>query len=423
MKPQGLYFLLITVFFSVNAHGQTYKGFNLTENGEYSFKANPSGTEKSKAQIAVDRAVALGANHLIINVRAKMVGPTSSEIVPVTGAGKTISEEAREMRSLVNYARGFNLTIGLRPIFFVVGPNGEFPYIESTANGDKTWWHGNIQPKDPNRWFDQFQAYINRYLTIGRAIQVDTFTIGAELYSMTVGIEDQWQEYPFGFPGRWLQLLRYSKSKLPTTKFSYDINFTDDVDKATGLTLGGGEMERWRYRIVDLANPSDRVEAEIWQSLVNFWLELDFIGIDMYRSLAFESDDLPSQSADLLALLTLRSKAYADQLDQTLFDIELTVGQAKLAALKEVGYRSVENGFIEPFTYATSLGALNIEHQALSYQALFQGFWEPGFAWFDGISFWDISLSPELHGEKDKGFSPVGKFETEQVILKYFKGQ
>src|SRR5690606_27532279 len=124
---------------------------------------------------------------------------------------------------------------------------------------------------------------------------VAEYTIGAELYSMTVGIEDQWQEYPFGFPGKWLQLLRYTRSKLkPNTRIMYDINFTDDRASTNGeLNALGGELERWRYRLVDLAEPSNPAEREIWQDLVTFWNELDAIGIDIYRSLASKTDRIP----------------------------------------------------------------------------------------------------------------------------------
>ncbi len=401
--------------------GQSVKGFNLTENGEFRYKANPAGEEKTKAQEAVDRVVELGGNHIILNVRAKMIGPFSNSIEPVTGSGP-IGIEAREMASLVRYAHDQGLTVGIRPIVFVVGPNGEFPVEEVLEDGTtKVWWHGNIQPSNPNTWFEQFQLYLDRYVTIARLAKVDDFTIGAELYSMTVGIEDQWPEYPHGFPGRWLELLRYVKAKIPNTRIAYDINFTDDTLSTQGLTRSGGELERWRYRLVDLAEPEDPEENEIWQNLIQFWTELDRIGIDMYRSFAFPSDDLPADRDGLLAFLSQRSMAYSAQLDTALLDIEIMTGVAKKVVLKEVGYRSVENAFINPFTYATAQGPLNIEHQAISYQALFNGFWEPGYPWFDGIAFWDISLNPNFHGSEDRGFSPYGKEETEAVLDQYFK--
>lgn len=415
--------LILVVIQSSFSWSQSVRGFNLTENGKFKFVANGVNQPKSEAQIAIDHAMELGTNHIILNVRAKMIGPHSSDIIPVTG-NTPVAKEARNIRSLVQYAHKKGLTVGIRPIFFVVGPNGEFPFIEKQADGSKkTWWHGNIQPKNPNLWFEQFQIYLDRYITISRFAKVDDFTIGAELYSMTVGIEDQWKEHPHGFPEKWLNLLRYVKKKLPKARIAYDINFTDDTNNSGGLTKAGGELERWRYRLVDLAEPNNPHERHVWQSLVEFWMGLDRIGIDMYRSFAFPSDQLPSDDMELVEFLTQRSLAYSTQLDTTLLDIEIVTGESKQIVLKEVGYRSVENAFINPFTYATAQGKLNTKHQAIAYHAFFKGFWEPQYPWFEGVAFWDIALDPNLHGPSDRGFSPIGKKETTAIIQDYFLGE
>lgn len=418
------YLMLILLWLPMSSFAQNVKGFNLTEDGSLEFTANGPGEEKTAAQIAVDQAKYLGANHLVLNVRAKMVGPKSVDITPLTHTG-SVSVETRKMVSLIKYIKDQGMTVGLRPIVFVVGPNGEFPYTETLADGSqKSWWHGNIQPHDPNRWFDNFQLYLDRYLTIARIAKVDEFTIGAELYSMTVGIEDQWLEHPHGFPGRWNQLLNYARTKLgPNVRIMYDINFTDDTETSLNIARSGGELERWRYRLVDLADTGTEEDKKIWQELMDFWNNLDAIGVDMYRSLAFPSDQIPEDYDALVHMLAQRATAYANQLDVTLLEISIYSNDLKPVILKEVGFRSVENAFIDPFTYATAMGNINVVHQAAGYEALFQGFLLPGFEWFDGFAFWDIPLSPHAHGLQDRGFSPVGKPETEAVIQKYFLAQ
>lgn len=412
--------LVFLIFFSAQAN--QIKGFNLTEDGTLEFDANPDSQPKTEAQIAVDNAKALGANHIVLNVRAKMEGPTAVDLISLTGAG-SVTQEARKMNALIKYIQAQGLTAGIRPIFFVVGPNGEFPYTEILPDGsEKVWWHGNIQPAYPDRWFENFQLYLDRYLTIARLTKVEEFTIAAELYSMTVGIEDQWAEHPHGFPGRWNQLLKYVRGKLGAdVRIMYDINFTDDTDLSTAVSRSGGELERWRYRLVDLAESNNPEEQLIWEQLLEFWNGLDAIGIDMYRSLAFSSDQIPEDYDDLVNLLSRRALSYANQLDVTLLEISIYAGETKPAILKEVGFRSVHNAFIDPFTYATSLGQLDIVHQAAGYEGLFKGFWEPNFEWFSGFVFWDIPLTPSLHGPMDRGFSPVGKPETEAVIKRYFR--
>ncbi|MNJ94866.1 hypothetical protein D3C87_125690 [compost metagenome] len=415
--------LVIASLFSLQslAQGKYVAGFNLTETEGFLYDAAPAGQPKTLAQIAVDEAKSLGSNHIILNVRATMRGPYSSEITPVTPPAER-SKEAMRISKLVKYIQSQGLTVGLRPIFFVVGPNGEFPDTEKMSDGTtKVWWHGNIQPKDPNRWFESFRVYLDVYLTVARLSKVDEFTIGAELYSMTVGIEDQWAEYPYGFPGRWLELLRYVRSKLPTARLMYDINFTDDSVTAGGLTASGGEFERWRYRLVELADRTNPEERKIWEDLSTFWKELDAVGLDIYRSLASHNQVLPTDYADLVSTLKMRSDSYATQLDTGLTEIEMTLDHHKKAIIKEIGFRSVEKGFIDPFAYAGQ-GTVHLEHQAAAFQAIFESFWQPQWPWFQGINFWDIAIDPSKKGLEDNGFSPLGKPLTEKVVKdNYFK--
>lgn len=395
-------------------------GFNLTESAGFVYDAAATAAEpKTLAQGAVDDAKRLGSNHIILNVRAIMKGPFTNEVIPVTPPAERAAEAKRMLR-LIKYIQSLGMTVGLRPIFFVVGPNGEFPYTEKMADGTtKVWWHGNIQPNDPNRWFESFRVYLDVYLTVAKLGKVDEFTIGAELYSMTVGIEDQWKAYPYGFPGRWLELLRYTRAKLPKARLMYDINFTDDTVVADGISASGGEFERWRYRLVDLANPSNPEELKIWNDLVSFWTELDYVGLDIYRSLASQNQVLSPDYNTLVGELKNRSDSYATQLDNGFMQIELTLSHHKEAIIKEIGFRSVDRGFIDPFAYAGT-GVLNLTHQAAAYQAIFESFWDPKWPWFKGIAFWDLAVDPSKQGQLDTGFSPLGKAQTEDVVKKYY---
>src|SRR5690606_24632966 len=124
----------------------------------------------------------------------------------------------------------------------------------------------------------------------------------------------------------------------------------------------------------------------------------------------------------LVAELRVTAERYAGQLDNILFEIQLALGHdhPKETIIKEVGYRSIENGFIRPFEYSADTGILNIDHQAAAYEAVFLAFQESGYEWYEGIIWWDASISPDRHGPVDLGFSPLGKQKTEEVILQYF---
>lgn len=395
-------------------------GFNLTETDDFHYDASTDPATKTPAQLSVDHIKRLGGKHVELNVRARMITGTGTEIVPVTKPADR-ADEAKRMIRLMKYIKEQGMTVGLRPIFFVVGPNGEFPYHQTMPDGTrKHWWHGNIQPIDPDRWFDSFRTYLDSYITIANLGKADEFTIGAELYSMTVGIEDQWMEHPHGFPGRWITLLRYVKSKLPRAMLMYDINFTDDTNNANGIQKSGGELERWRYRLVDLANPADPDEYQIWQDLVQFWRELDGVGIDMYRSLASRGQVPPTDYNQLVNLLRQRADSYASQLDTAITEISLVTEVDKKFFFKEIGYRSVQNGFIDPFTFADNDPRINITHQAAAYDAFLAAFWDAKWPWLGGVFFWDISVDQRKNTGHDSGFSPVNKKQAENVIMQRF---
>lgn len=417
---------------SIQCHAQSVRGMNLTEIGSMVYDASPVGQSKLAAQVAVDEIKRLGANHIILNPRAIMTNPRSNDVVPVTPAADRADERSRYKR-LIEYIHSQGMTVGLRPIFFVVDSNGNTPFIETLANGQKKiWWHGNIQPADPNIWFDSFRRYLESYMLIAKISKVEEFTIGAELYSMTVGIEDQWKQFPHGFPKQWNDMLRYARTKLPTgCRVMYDINFTDDSVNSGGLSITGGELERWRYRLVDLGPPSNPValkawendpnQGAIWKELSSFWLGLDAVGIDMYRSLAAVNEPIPTKFSDLVKKLQVRTDEYASQMDTLLAEVEGALGESKKIHFKEIGYRSTSSGFVEPFNYANKTNDVNIPHQAAAFQAFFNSFWVAGWSWFDGVSFWDVSVDPALKGVADSGFSPVGKSETAQIVSGFYQ--
>jgi len=400
------------------------KGATLTEVGEYIFDAVAADGEKTAAQKMIDRSFSVGVRHIVLTPRAVMTHPRNSELIPMTPPEKRSDERKRLVR-LISYIHSKGMTVGIRPIFFVVDEKGHTPYVETLPDGTKKeWWHGNIQPENPNGWFESFKTYLDLYLPLSSQTGVEEFTIGAELYSMTVGIEDQWKANPHGFPAQWVRLLAHARTKLPpTTRVMYDINFTDDkiISSVSGIEEYGGELARWRYRIVDLANRTDPVEKEVWKNLVEFWKGLDAIGVDMYRSLATENQKVSSRFNELVLDLKQAADRYASQLDNALFEIEAVTKKPQVVILKEIGFRSVEKGYVNPFRYVgEDRGTVSMTDQAAAYEALFQAFWAPKWDWFRGIVLWDVSINPALHGPKDAGFSFLGKPQTEEIVSRYY---
>lgn len=418
--------VLCSTLLSVAVHaerGPMIKGFNITEDGDFDLVVSETPDKLSEAQKAVMEAKRLGSNHIVINPRAIMLSPFANELLPVKKEGENNRQMTGRLVKFLKWIKTQGLSTQIRPIFFVVKDKVSFaPYIVEENGVKKIYWHGNIQPENPNAWFDSFKAYHDMYLLVGKLANIDYYTIGAELYTMTVGIEDVWEKHPHGFPKLWVQLLDYAKSKLPlTTKIMYDVNFTDDRANNDGLSASGGEFERWRYRLVDLAVTGERTEAnQSWFDLKEFWLKLDAIGIDMYRSFAAKSDTIPTKYDDLVKFLRQRSDRYANQLDTAMLEIDSTLESSKPVIFKEIGFRSTTNAFIDPFAYDKPTDTVNIDHQAASYQAFCESFFDAGMDWFAGVAFWDIGVNPNRRGVTDAGFTPLGKEKTERIIKHYF---
>lgn len=411
--------LFLLVLFSVytKAAGLEVRGFNLSQTEKFPYDAAPPGQEKTAAQKTIDKLYDIGVRHIVLNPIAQMKSQTTSFITPVTPAGAARAQERARYLRLIKYIHEKEMTVGIRPIVLL-----------EADQGDRTLWHGNIKPQDPYAWFSSFRSYVDIYVNIARAGMVEEFTIGAELYSMTVGLEDQWPEQPYGFPREWTLLMREIKSKLLNARLMYDSNYTDATAGSAGIGPSGGELERWRYRLVDLKPDPQKPQTitpanrAAWEQLRQFWDEIDVFGIDMYRSLIGENEQVPADYDQLVDLLESRTLQYATDIDTKLFEIELATGKSKKAMLKEVGFKSCTGCFRDPFLYDDPRREVNIAHQAAAYQAVFGAFVKPSWPWLLGISFWDAGTDPLRQGPRDPGFTPLGKKLTESVIRQGWSG-
>lgn len=396
------------------------QGFTLTEIGTHVYDASLDPANKTASQLLVDRLSALGVNHIILSPRATMKDPRQSFVVPMTSAMEQPSEYQRYMR-LISYIQSKGMTVGIRPIFFVVDEFGGLPYVEVLPDGsEKVWWHGNIQPADPLAWFASFQSYLEIYARIAANAKIREFTVGAELESMTVG---EAGVNPLGYPEMWIQLVDSIRPQLAAgTRIMYDINYTDDaLYHEDGTVEYGGEFSRWRHRIVDPTSFPSMEAYKSWKALRTLWARFDAVGIDMYRSLMEDATLVPKSYPDLVVKLKEATDEFSDYLTWALKDIDSWVNKRTNLIIKEVGYKSVNNGFIDPFIHAGP-GSLNVEHQAAAYEALLRTFHETPLKWYGGIAFWEASVDYSKHGPFDVGFSPIGKRQSERMLQTYFIG-
>ncbi len=404
--------LLILALFSLMpaiSSAVEVRGFSLTQNGTFNYDATTGDGPKTNAQTAVDDMYKVGTRHVVLTPIARMSSGTSTTIVMETPPGLERNKERQRYLNLIKYIHSKGMTVGIRPILLVVRDPAQ-PQI----------WHGNIKPSNPMAWFDSLRTYLGHYVMIAKMGAVEEFTVGAELYSMTVGLEDQWPEYPYGFPREWLIVIKDIKEKLGTKcRVMYDINYTDQTRNDDGTGASGGELERWRYRLVDL-KPLDSdtsPTAEAWRKLKELWLSFDAVGLDIYRSLLARDGTPLNEYSALVSQLQERADLYASDIDGKVFEIENAIGQFKKYIIKEIGFKSCEKGFIDPFQYDDPRSVVNVAHQAAAYQAVSNAFVKPQWPWLQGIVYWDYGVEPARGGMADPGFTPRGKPQTEEVIL------
>lgn len=389
-------------------HLMTYQSWG------YTVDATPQGQRMKRI---LTEAVRLGFKEVVFNFRGHMITGTSAEIRDSVPDSEKPAQ-ATLLLSTVKHAKSLGLRVAFRPILLVIGPRGEFPY---SVKG-KTWWHGNIQPKDPEAWFRAFFAFHRRYLELAREAGVEWYSIGAEMNSMTSGYGDKRRDWPRGFPGKWVELIGQARAILgPGIRISYGVNYTDQIAVEGGRRIQGGEIEQWRYYLTEeFRNPVDVQHQKDMQAL---WLALDSIGIDFYRALASARSSYPKELGALSELLTERARSHATQLDTTLTEISLSLGVDKPVYFQEVGYRAMDRGFLKPASYEDHKAPYNALHQAAAWDGFLNAFWAPRWPWFEGVAYWQVLVDRDTDGATDSGFSPFGRSVVEGVLQKHFLGR
>jgi len=387
-------------------HLMTYQSWG------YNVDAGPQG---DRVRRIIGQAKELGFKEVIFNFRGHMVTGTSAEIRSSVPPEEQPAEE-KLLLETVAYAKGLGLNVAFRPILLVVGPKGEFPY----GKAGRTWWHGNIQPKDPKAWFAAYFRFHERYLRLAKAAGASWYSIGAEMNSMTTGRGIKRGEQARGFPREWVKLIEQAKAILgPATKVTYGVNYTDQATTEGGTRINGGEIEQWRYFLTEtFRKPAD---LEHQAGMIALWNALDSIGIDYYRALSSDRRSYPTELKDLSALLKQTASSHANQLDNSLTEISLALGVDKPVYFQEMGYRSAEESFVKPASYESRKGVFSELHQAAAWDAFLGAYWDARWPWFEGVGLWQVLVDSDIEPSRDTGFNPIGKPLTEQVLRGHFQ--
>jgi FlaG/FlaF family flagellin (archaellin) len=205
-------------------------------------------------------------------------------------------------------------------------------------------YRGEIQPTNRDQWFRSYGDFIDHFATFAASNSAGMFVAGTELKSMSTETD------------RWRAIVQLVRDRFfgPVT---YAANW-DEVDQ------------------------------------VQFWNDLDAIGVDAYYPLSPDDGSTPT-----LQSLTSEWRKIAAQLEAKSRQWDRPV------LLTEVGYPSQVGATAKPYEVTDQPPDQNI--QALAYQATFDAL--SGSEWLKGISWWSWRADPGDGEKLDIDYTPEDK--------------
>ena len=265
----------------------------------------------------------------------KTLGSTSVTLVPTwymqTRDANSIMPNAAKSPTDASLVRAINLAhrAGLKVVLK--------PHVDVI---DETF-RGEIQPVDRVLWFQSYEAMIGHYAQIAARSGADVFVVGTELKTMSTET-DAFRKVIDGVRSTFDGPLTYAAN-------------WDEVDQ------------------------------------VQFWDDLDLIGVDAYYPLSSPGqkpsvDDLVAAWQTPLTAL----KATSDK-------------WGKPVVMTEIGYPTQADAAVRPYEVVPGEPE-DQEAQATAYEAAFRAFADQD--WFQGMSWWSWRGDPGDGGRRGSGYPP-----------------
>jgi hypothetical protein len=239
---------------------------------------------------------------------------------------------------------------GLRMMFF--------PTINLRDEADnETWWRGNIEPRDWNRWWRNYTAFNVRLAALAQEGGVEWYSVGTEM------------ESTHRFPEKW-RLLIGEVRKVFKGKITYSVNF----DAHDGFTFGDA---------------------------------LDVIGINTYDPIA-KHDERPTDAEIRDAWWWIVYKART-----------LEARFQRPVMITEIGYPSVAHAHAGPWDFRTSEPCdLELQNQLVSGAFEVLRNWGEGEAVFYYLYGENLEKGVVPGGVSDRTYAPWGK-PVEVALRRY----
>ena len=282
---------------------------------------------------SVDQAAAAKINAVTLIVQLYQSNLYTTDIY---SGGNTTSDKA--LTSAIDYIHSKGMQVMLK--LHLDSQSGE--------------WRAFINPSDRATWFRNYQAQLLHYAQIAQTHEVEDFCIGTELIDMSTATANPTNT-------SYWQTMIAAMRKIYSGKLTYSANwggpgFTDEKNN------------------------------------VQFWNDLDYIGISAYFELQTDN-----QVQNLMAAW--------DSINTQ--DIKpLSERWAKPIQFTEIGYKSVPNAQQQPWNFSLG-GSADLTTQQRAYQALFQYWNSQNF--MQGFALWDWKSDPNAGGKNNTDYTPQNK--------------
>ncbi len=218
-------------------------------------------------------------------------------------------------------------------------------------------WPGDIKMDTQAEWdtfFEYYHRWIRHFALIAEIHEIEMFCIGVEFSHATLAQEEKWRDIFKSIRGLYQGKLTYAAN--------------------------------WGYEFEQ----------------VQFWDELDFIGLNCYYPLS--KSDKPS-NRDL--------KENFDRIKDKIRKV--SVEHNKPIVFTEIGFRSEEMPWKNP--HAEEDRAFSAEDQARCYEVIFEGIQDE--SWCKGILWWKFPSYLDYRGIENNSFTPNNK-KAEKIVRKWF---
>ena len=306
----------------------------------------------SRVPITLDDLRPLALNHVnwIVQTPFGWQGSINTpEVRLATGSRIHWGESDQGLRTTALLARQLGIRTLLKPHI----------WLRRSSDGK---WRSDISMSsqaDWAKWFESYRRFILHYARLAQQSGIEALCIGTELHRSAVLKPDQWR-----------RIIREVR-QVYSGKLTYAANWYREFEE------------------------------------IEFWQELDFIGIQAYFPLS-------SQQRPSLEELKLGWQPHLEAIQAA------AQRHGKPVLFTEIGYRSVPEAAIEPWKWPQDAADSPVDHmtQANAYEAFFQTFWER--SWFAGAYFWKwYARTRRLTPGNNSDFTPQAKPALE-VLEKWY---